>query len=132
MVPNIFRERLPDLVSVLRNAGKYRKLVVILILAFNVSAAGGGMDELNALNEGLVTVAAALGVLMISIQGLKWVTSETPQDRADAKKGIEYVLIGLLVVYLSGILVCGLYGVALAPYGITCPPPTGLNCECDP
>ncbi|MFH0859957.1 MAG: pilin [Candidatus Altiarchaeota archaeon] len=110
---------------------RYGRLLLVIPLALNASAGGTDMAELNSLNEGLVTVAAALGVLMISIQGLKWVTSDTPQDRADAKKGLEYILIGLLVVYLAGVIVCGLYGVALSAYSISCVM-NGVVCECDP
>lgn len=111
--------------------GTRKLLLLVLVLSLRVYAGGAGSDDLVELNNALVTVAAAMGVLMIAIQGLKWVTSDTPQDRAEAKKGLIYILLGLLVVALAGAIVCGLYGYVLSRYGIGCS--MGLSgCSCDP
>ncbi len=44
------------------------------------------------------TVALALGYLMMVLMGIKWIIADSPNDRADAKKGMMYVVIGLLLV----------------------------------
>jgi hypothetical protein len=57
---------------------------------------------------------------------LRWVIAETPNGRAEAKKGLVWTIMGLLVAYLAVTLVCGLYCYALTTmYGgtITCGPP---------
>lgn len=94
-----------------------RLLLLVLVLSLEVTA----QTELEELNDALVTVAAAMGVLMISIQGLKWITSDNPQDRAEAKKGLIYILVGLLVVALAAQIVLGLYCYVISgSYGVSC------------
>ncbi|MFH1835805.1 MAG: pilin [Methanobacteriota archaeon] len=78
------------------------------------------------LNEGLMTLAAALATFMIALQGLRWLMSESPKGRAEAKKGLIWTIVGLIVAYLAFNLVCGLYCHALQmAYGgtIACGPP---------
>lgn len=65
--------------------------------------------ELTEINSGLMVVAAALGTLMIAIMGVKWIMSENPQEREDAKKGVIYVIIGLLLVTMATTLVDEIY-----------------------
>ena len=40
----------------------------------------------------------ALGWLMLTILGVKWVTAESTQERLDTKKGMVYIVVGLLIV----------------------------------
>ncbi|MFH1054969.1 MAG: pilin [Candidatus Altiarchaeota archaeon] len=54
----------------------------------------------------LLPVAYALGWLMMVILGIKWIVAESPNDRAEAKKGMIYVIIGLLVVASYCQLMC--------------------------
>lgn len=65
--------------------------------------------ELQEIVNELPKVAAALGALMLAILGVKWIMSENPQEREDAKKGIIYVIIGLLLVTMAGTLVTEIY-----------------------
>jgi hypothetical protein len=46
----------------------------------------------------LRTVAYALGWLMMVLMGLKWIISESANERAEAKKGMIYIVVGLLIV----------------------------------
>ena len=46
----------------------------------------------------LATLAYALAWIMMVIMGMKWILADSPNERADAKKGMMYILIGLLVV----------------------------------
>ena len=65
--------------------------------------------ELLEIVDELPKVAGALGALMLGILGVKWVMSENPQEREDAKKGVTYVIIGLLLVSMATVLVDWLY-----------------------
>lgn len=40
----------------------------------------------------------ALGWLMLTVLGMKWIVAESTQERLDAKKGMIYIVVGLLVV----------------------------------
>ena len=46
----------------------------------------------------LQTMAYALGLLMVVVQGLRYIIADSAQERADVKKGLIYVVVGLLVV----------------------------------
>lgn len=87
-----------------------RLAIVLLVVLSNLTAANGDPTaELNELNNGLRIIAGALAVLMMSIAGLKYVISSSPQEREDAKKGIIYILVGLTVVVIAGTLVATFY-----------------------
>lgn len=62
----------------------------------------------------LQQMAYALGLLMIVIQGLRYIIADSAQERAEVKKGLMYIVIGLLVVYgyqnLTG-LYCDVAGI---------------------
>lgn len=73
------------------------------------SAAPPQMSVVTNLNAQLKLLAAALGVLMITYSGLRWIMADSPQERDDSKKAIVYVIIGLLVVQLAPDLVSTLY-----------------------
>ena len=70
----------------------------------------------------LQNVAYALGLLMVVVLGVKYIVSDSAQERSDVKKGLIYVVIGLLVV--SGFLrLINMY-CCLAGLG----PAAGLSC----
>lgn len=107
--------------------------VVLLVLLFFPATVSAVYESIDEANKAIRGVGAALAVLLFSIQGLKWVTSETPQDRAEAKKGIIYIIIGLLFLKLAFHLVCGLYGAAISNFDVTCEVPAAeLKCVCTP
>jgi len=100
------------------------------IIALTLLLALAGSAQAVTMNQGLLSFAAALAVLMIGVQGLRWLISESPKGRADAKKGLIWTIIGLLVAYLAVNIVCGLYCYALtAAYGtsIACGPPCATS-----
>ncbi len=53
----------------------------------------------------LQSIAAGLAVLMLAINGFKWMVADDSQGRIDAKRGVYYVFIGLAVVIISFALV---------------------------
>jgi len=106
---------------------KARRRVVLaaasIILLFLAGLAAA--DEMTDLIGALKKIAAALGALLIAVQGLKYVTAEAPDDRAEAKKGLIWIIVGLLVAAISAYLVCGLYCAAISSTygGFTCSTP---------
>jgi len=103
------------------------KLTLIALMAAFVS--GDNFEAMHEANTAIRWVGAALGVLMFAVQGLKWLSSDTPEGRADAKKGMIYVIVGLLFLRLAFGLTCGLYGAGVAGFELDCTV-TGLKCEC--
>jgi hypothetical protein len=100
----------------------------LIQLTLFVSATSDPLDEAS---DAIQKIGAAAAVLMFSIQGLKWVTSETPADRAEAKKGMIYVIVGLIFLKLAFNVVCGVYGAGLSNYDASCSVPAGeLKCVC--
>ncbi len=97
----------------------------ILLLAAPPAAAQSTLADFC---EALYIIAGLLASVMLVLQGLKWVMSDAPQERLDAKKGIMYVLIGLLVVYMAAIFVSLLYCQTIQGYDENCP---GPDCSID-
>jgi hypothetical protein len=48
--------------------------------------------------EILLFVGGALGAAMIAWDGVKWITADSPAEREDAKRGVIYVMIGLVLL----------------------------------
>ncbi|MCX6695777.1 MAG: hypothetical protein NTU61_05730 [Candidatus Altiarchaeota archaeon] len=46
----------------------------------------------------LQRMAYALGLLMVLVQGVRYIIADSAQERADVKKGLIYIVVGLLVV----------------------------------
>lgn len=49
----------------------------------------------------LLAVGSALAAAMIAWEGVKWITADNPAEREDAKKGVIYVMIGLVLLKSS-------------------------------
>jgi hypothetical protein len=84
-------------------------LIALSIGLATVASATIPIAQFTELNNGLKTVASALGTLVITYAGIKWIMSEGPQERDDAKKTIIYALVGLIIVSLADELVAALY-----------------------
>lgn len=48
--------------------------------------------------EILQSAAVAVGTVLIAFMGLKWLTADTPAERDNARKGIVYIVAGLLIL----------------------------------
>jgi len=94
----------------------------LALLASSILNAGAACptaqtQELYDLSEALVMIAAALALALMAYQGLKWITADTPGDRSEAKKGMIYCILGLVVVAVAGFVVEGLYCQTICTYG---------------
>lgn len=109
-------------VTDLKDLRGMRRRVSIVLLVLILASSLVSADEMTDLVSALKKIAAGLATLLIAIQGLKYVTAQTPEDRAEAKKGLIYIILGLLVAAIAANLVCGLYCAAIASTygGFTC------------
>lgn len=57
----------------------------------------------------LQSIAAGLAVLMLAVNGFKWMTADDAQGRIDARRGVFYIFIGLALVIIAFALVNYLY-----------------------
>jgi hypothetical protein len=73
-----------------------RRAILALIILNIISSSA--LAQVPAWIGNLEIVAYALGWLMMIIMGVKWILADSPNERADAKKGMMYIIIGLLVV----------------------------------
>ena len=53
----------------------------------------------------LLQVGSALGVLIITFEAIKWIAAQNPAERESAKKGVLYVMIGLIILRSSESLI---------------------------
>ena len=68
------------------------------------------------LKNGVTTIALFVALIMLMIMGLKYILSESPEERQEAKMGLIYVIIGLLAVVLAAAIVSNLYTWQIARY----------------
>jgi hypothetical protein len=62
----------------------------------------------------IMEIAAALiAAIMLAINGLKWVMSESPEARDSARGGVYYVIVGIIVIMAALGLVSTILGVSL-------------------
>jgi len=82
-------------------------------------------SSLDELETALMTIAAFIALVMIVIHGLKYLMAQSPQTREDAKQGIVYVILGLLLVVMATVLVKNLYTANIEAYTSQIPDYTG-------
>jgi len=73
---------------------------VLLQLSPYVLACGTAPASVTAIwsPANLQNMAYALGLLMVVIQGIRYIISDSAQEKAEVKKGLLYVVVGVLVV----------------------------------
>ena len=57
------------------------------------------------LEDLLLRIGTVVGTLMIVVEAVGWISAQNPQERENAKRGIIYVLIGLILLKSSENLV---------------------------
>jgi drug/metabolite transporter superfamily protein YnfA len=79
------------------------KIIAIILFAQRASASGCYIDyaSLQYLREQLRIISGPLGFLMVILLGIKWMVAEGPEERENARRGIIYVVIGMLLVRAS-------------------------------
>jgi hypothetical protein len=51
-----------------------------------------------------------MAAVMLLLLALKWIISDDPQGRTDARRGIWYVIVGIIIIVSAGALVSGILG----------------------
>jgi type IV secretory pathway VirB2 component (pilin) len=92
------------------NVRKQLTLPLLLsLLAVNVVAVGCDDPAARAaaanISVMLTTIGNACGVVMIIYMGLKWMLADDPQGRENARRGIIYIIIGLIILRVASALV---------------------------
>lgn len=91
---------------------KHALLVPLLLIALQTVTAQGCDTSIAPLNDMMVwlaQIANPIGLLMMIYMGIKWSMAEGAEDRENARRGIIYVVIGLLLVQVSDDLIIQLY-----------------------
>ena len=84
-------------------------LLVFVVLSSGCSNVLKIFIDINELKTGIFDLATALGALMITIQGIRWILSTQPEERDECKKAIIYILIALIIASTADALVGALY-----------------------
>jgi putative Mn2+ efflux pump MntP len=74
------------------------KYALALALSASYAMASAPGAAIMGFVPGLKSVATALGYVLMMVMGVKWIVQESPNDRAEAKKGMMYIVVGLLLV----------------------------------
>jgi len=81
------------------------KTLAILVFLSSNALAQAAPDLLGGLTE----MAAALALLLFTIMGLRWIVADSAQEREESKKGMIYIVTGLLIVVSADLIVERLY-----------------------
>lgn len=65
--------------------------------------------DVGEIKTGLFDIATALGALMISINGIRWIISSQPEERNEYKKSIMYIMIALILASSAAEIVDAVY-----------------------
>ncbi|MFH1403162.1 MAG: hypothetical protein ABIH11_02715 [Candidatus Altiarchaeota archaeon] len=102
------------------------QLLFLLSIISSTAASISLKDAVGSMCE----LADALGLLVIGIMGARWVIADSAQERSEAKKGIIYVVVGLLVVHSMGTLMTELYINPANAAGISISLGPGIPSQC--
>jgi hypothetical protein len=85
---------------------KLTKPTALFILASSVSAACDIDPTLLYYMEQNVivplrTIGWPIGFFMMAYMGIKWITAESAEDRENAKRGVIYIFIGLILLNVT-------------------------------
>jgi hypothetical protein len=107
--------------------GRVRNILFACLIILSINVVSGsptlpeGMQEIWNLVDAVKTISSALGAVVITYAGIRWLVSESPSEREDAKKTIIYVVMALIVVSMTKELVdaiyCGTTNTLAPPYG---------------
>jgi len=62
---------------------------------------GSGWGSFSDMQTTLKYIGGGLAMVLMVFEGIKWMTAESPEDREDAKRGIIYIIIGLVMLAAS-------------------------------
>lgn len=80
----------------------HQTLAITLISPGGLPKPQASQNELTTILNVVFAIAGALALLMIVISGLKYITAAgEPKDMSEARKGIIYALVGLVLVIVA-------------------------------
>lgn len=72
-------------------------------------------SNIRSINEVILYVVGVAGAIMLALNGLRFMGSENPDQRAEAKRGLKYTVIAIIIIMLSSLLVSILMESAMTP-----------------
>ncbi len=73
-------------------------LTLLFFCATAYAQCGESLTEMVAAQKMLKDVGWPIGFFMMVYMGIKWIISEGPEERENARRGVIYVVIGVLVL----------------------------------
>jgi len=70
-------------------------------VAAQTSVCGIKFDNFDYVTQQLITIGEAGALLMIAIEGGKYIISTNPQERESARRGVIYIVIGLVLIRVA-------------------------------
>jgi hypothetical protein len=88
----------------------YKKSAVLLLICACSCISWATFEEtVGGVNSLLYGIATGIALLLITVQAVKWKTSENSKDRDEAKKGMFNVILGLIIIIIAATLVSLLF-----------------------
>ena len=77
-----------------------RKTALLLLLAAKEAQAATCtfLPELQDIITQLQTIGGPIALIMMIYMGMKWFMAEGPEDRENARRGIIYIIIGVILL----------------------------------
>ncbi|MDD5112182.1 MAG: TrbC/VirB2 family protein [Candidatus Altiarchaeota archaeon] len=61
-------------------------------------ATGPFVSTMVDLEDLLLRIGTVLGALMIAVEAVAWIAAQNPQERENAKRGVVYIIVGLILL----------------------------------
>jgi hypothetical protein len=86
---------------------KRAKLAAAAILLGSLVSAQCGevLESTDAMIQIMAKIGNPIGQFMMIYMGIKWVVSDGPEERENARRGVIYVVIGLMLLQVASPLV---------------------------
>jgi len=80
----------------------YSALALTFLLSGSALAAClANIPTMNRVQNMMQTMGYPLAFIMMLYMGLKWMTAETPSDRENARRGVIYIVIGVILLRVA-------------------------------
>lgn len=75
----------------------HRKIALFFVISVVFSTVSAS-SYIGSMVPRLKVLAATLGWFLMILCGVRWIIADSPNDKADAKKGMMYIVVGMLLI----------------------------------